>query len=156
MRGLVLFVAGVLVGLAVQTAVAQREGAVSLNHVGIAVPDIGEAVTYYTGTLGFREAFRNSAGTSIYLQISRDTFLELQQAGDQTTPGVTHFGLDVENIRNAVEIFRQRGATATDPRGPSAFSGAILANVTDPNGIRIELAELGPDSLQRKAMAAWK
>jgi hypothetical protein len=40
--------------------------------------------------------------------------------------------------------------------GPSAFSDAILANVTDPNGLRIELSELGPNSLQRKAMDSWK
>ena len=36
MRGLVLFVAGILVGVAVQTTVAQNEppGVVGLNHVG--------------------------------------------------------------------------------------------------------------------------
>lgn len=156
MRGLLLFAAGALVALAVQSAVAQNQGVVGLNHVAIAVPDIGEAVTYYTDTMGFREAFRNSAGTSVYLQISRDTFLELQQAGDGQPAGLTHFGLHVDDMAAAVEIFRQRGATASDPRGPSAFSGAILANVTDPNGIRVELQELGPDSLPRKAMESWR
>ena len=45
---------------------------------------------------------------------------------------------------------------ATDPGAPSAFSHAILANVTDLNGLRIELAEMGPESLQRKAMDSWK
>jgi hypothetical protein len=59
-------------------------------------------------------------------------------------------------MKTAVDVFRKRGATATDPAGPSAFSGAILSNVTDPNGLRIELAELGPNSLQRKAMESWK
>ena len=38
----------------------------------------------------------------------------------------------------------------------SGFSKAILSNVTDLNGLRIELAELTPDSLQRKAMNSWK
>ena len=33
---------------------------------------------------------------------------------------------------------------------------AILANVTDLNGLRIELAELTPDSLQKKAIDSWK
>jgi hypothetical protein len=55
-----------------------------------------------------------------------------------------------------VALFKQRGATATDPGAPSGFSHAILANVTDLNGLRIELAELGPESLQRKAMDSWK
>ena len=28
--------------------------------------------------------------------------------------------------------------------------------ITDLDGLRIELAELGPESLQRKAMESWK
>ena len=159
MRGLVLFVAGLLVGVAVQTTIAENE-VVGLNHVGLSVPSIPEAAAYYTQKMGFREAFRNTNAegqpTAIYLQISRNTFLELQQANAQRPAGLNHFGLHVENMKAAVEMFRQRGATATDPTGPSAFSGAILANVTDLNGLRIELAELGPNSLQRKAMENWK
>ena len=60
MRGLYLFVAGILVGLAVQMAIAQNHnrGIVGLNHVGISVPNLHEAVTYYTETMGFPEAFR--------------------------------------------------------------------------------------------------
>ena len=64
--------------------------------------------------------------------------------------------MEAANIKAAVAAFKQRGATATDPGPPSGFSHAILANVTDLNGLRIELAELGPDSLQRKAMESWK
>ena len=50
MRGLFLFVAGVLVGLAipaaVQTVTAQNQnrGIVGLNHAGISVPNLDEAV----------------------------------------------------------------------------------------------------------------
>jgi len=162
MRGLVLFVAGILVGAAVQTTIAQNErpGVVGLNHVGVAVPDIPAAAAYYTEKLGFKEAFRNSdpqgQPTAIYMQISRDTFLELQQSNAQRPAGVTHFGLVVENMKAAVAAFRARGATAGDPGPPSAFSKAILSNVTDLNGVRIELAELTPDSLQRKAAESWK
>lgn len=59
-------------------------------------------------------------------------------------------------MKATVANFRARGATVSDPAGPSAFSKAVLANVTDNNGIRVELSELGPDSLQRKAMESWK
>jgi catechol 2,3-dioxygenase-like lactoylglutathione lyase family enzyme len=161
MRGLVLFVAGVLCGLAVQTTMAQNDTAgVVLNHVGLSVPSIPEAAAFYTQKMGFKEAFRNSDAqgnpTAIYLQISKSTFLELQQANAQRPAGVNHFGLEAPNIKAAVALFRQRGAMATEPGAPSAFSHAILANVTDLNGLRIELAEMGPDSLQRKAMDSWK
>ena len=161
MRGLALFVAGILVGAWVQTGVAQSEKTgVWLNHVGIAVPDIPAAAAYYTDKMGFKEAFRNSDAqgnpTAIYLQVSKTTFIELQQANAQRPAGVNHFGLEAPNIKNTVATFKQRGAMATEPGAPSAFSHAILANVTDLNGLRIELAEMGPESLQRKAMDSWK
>lgn len=161
MRGLVLFVAGVLCGSAIQIAVAQGgDTGVVLNHVGLSVPSIPEAAAFYTQKMGFREAFRNSNAegqpTAIYLQISRNTFLELQQSNAQRPPGINHFGLEAANIKSAVAMFKQHGATATEPGPPSGFSHAILASVTDLNGLRIELAELGPDSLQRKAMDSWK
>jgi catechol 2,3-dioxygenase-like lactoylglutathione lyase family enzyme len=164
MRGFVLFLAGLLCGSAVQATMAQNDGAgatgVVLNHVGLAVPSIPDAAAFYTQKLGFKEAFRNSDAqgnpTAIYLQISKTTFLELQQANAQRPAGINHFGLEAPNISTTVSTFKQRGATATDPGAPSAFSHAILANVTDLNGLRIELAEMGPDSLQRKAMDSWK
>jgi catechol 2,3-dioxygenase-like lactoylglutathione lyase family enzyme len=161
MRGLVLFVVGVLCGLAVQITTAQNDTAgVVLNHVGLSVPSIPDAAAFYTQKMGFKEAFRNSDAqgqpTAIYLQISKSTFLELQQASAQRPAGISHFGLEAANIKAAVAMFKQHGATATEPGPPSGFSHAILANVTDLNGLRIELAELGPDSLQRKAMDSWK
>jgi catechol 2,3-dioxygenase-like lactoylglutathione lyase family enzyme len=162
MKGFVLFIAGLMVGAAIQTGVAQTQnpGIVGLNHVGLAVPDIPAAAAFYTEKLGFREAFRNSnpqgQPTAIYMQASRDTFVELQQANEKQPAGLTHFGLVVTNMQTAVTAFRARGATAGDPRPPSAFSKAILSNVNDLNGVRIELAELTPDSLQRKAAESWK
>lgn len=164
MRGCVLFLAGLLCGLAVQTTMAQNDAAgstgVVLNHVGIAVPSIPDAAAFYMQKMGFKEAFRNSDPqgnpTAIYLQISKTTFLELQQANAQRPAGISHFGLEAPNIKSTVATYKTRGAMATDPGAPSAFSHAILANVTDLNGLRIELAEMGPESLQRKAMDSWK
>ena len=61
MRRLLFFVAGILVGLAIQVATAQKpnRGIVGLNHVGISVPNLDQAVAYCTKTMGFPEAFRN-------------------------------------------------------------------------------------------------
>lgn len=161
MRGMVLFVAGILVGLAVQAGVAQQKRTeMYVNHVGVAVPNVPEALAYYTQKLGFREAFRQTSPegklVSAYVQVSKNTFVEIQEANAQRPAGVSHFGLAVDSIEDAVKFFRANGATASDPGAPSAFSHARLANVTDLNGLRIELAELTPDSLQRKAIDAWK
>ena len=161
MRGVMLFVAGILVGLAVQTAVGQTQnkGVVMMNHVGINVPNIPEAINYYTQKMGYREAFRASGPdgqpTLVYLYISRNTFLELNQANAQRPAGFTHYGLHVENIKDAVGMFKQRGVTVTDPN-VSANTKALLANITDPYMGRIELAEITADSLHRKAIDSWK
>ena len=60
MRGVMLFAAGLFAGLALQVTTAQNtsSGVVMMNHVGIRVPNIAEAVTYYTQKIGYREAFR--------------------------------------------------------------------------------------------------
>ena len=159
MRGCMLFVAGILVGLTVQTAVAQSQnrGLVGLNHVGISVPNLDEAVAYYTKTLGFPEAFRNldakGQPTLVYVQISKNTFVELQPANGRPT-GINHLGIHVEKMPDATAMFRQRGAKVAEIR--TSGTKAILNDVTDLNGIRIELAELPPESLHRQAMERWK
>jgi len=62
----------------------------------------------------------------------------------------------VQDIKGAVAAYRQRGLTVSDPNGPSAFTGGILANITDPNAGRIELSEQPPDGKLRKATDTWK
>ncbi len=161
MRGGMLFVAGLLVGLAVQTGVAQNltpnRGLVGLNHVGVSVPNLDEAVTYYTKTLGFPEAFRNldekGQPTLVYVQISQNTFVELQPARGGPA-GINHLGIHVERMPEVAAMFKQRGANVSEIR--TSPTKAILSNITDLNGIRIELAELPPESLHRQAMERWK
>jgi len=163
MRGFFLFVAGILVGTVIQTTVAQSpsaQPAVRLNHVAISVPDVAEAMTWYGEKLGFREVVRNTNPQgqlmAAYIQVSRDTFIELQQANAQRPAGLNHFGLEVPDIKNTVATFRQRGLMVSDPGAPSAFTGGILANITDPNAGRIELSEQPPEGKLRKATESWK
>jgi catechol 2,3-dioxygenase-like lactoylglutathione lyase family enzyme len=161
MRGSMLFVAGIVVGLAVQTGIAQNVGnvgLVGLNHVAISVPNLDAAVAYYTKTMGFPEAFRSldekGQPTLVYVQISKNTFIELQPANAQRPAGLNHLGIHVANMAAATSMFKQRGANVSETR--VSPTKAILANITDPNGIRIELAELPADSEHRKAMDRWK
>lgn len=161
MRAIVLFVAGIFVGVAVQATLAQnaQSQVEMMNHVGINVPNIPDAITYYTQKMGYKEAFRVSddkgAPTLVYLHISRNTFLELGQANAERPAGFTHYGLVVKSAKDAVEMFKQRGAKVTGPN-PSSGTKAMLANIADPYMGRIELAELTPDSLHRKALDSWK
>lgn len=161
MKGTALFVAGLIVGgVAMQVGFAQsNQNVVMMNHVGINVPNIPDAITYYTQKMGYREAFRATDAqgqpTLVYLHISHNTFLELGQANAERPAGFTHYGLHVNNIKTAVETFRKQGIKVTDAN-KSGNTAALLANITDPYMGRIELAELTPDSLHRKALDSWK
>jgi catechol 2,3-dioxygenase-like lactoylglutathione lyase family enzyme len=160
MRSAVLFVAGLLVGVAVHIGLAQsaNSGVVMMNHVGINVPNIDEAVGYYTQKMGYREAFRvfddKGQPRLVYLHISRNTFLELNQANAQRPAGFTHYGLHVENVADAVARYRKNGIKVSDTN--VSDTKAVLANITDPYMGRIELAELPPESLHQKAIQSWK
>ena len=160
MRGAMLFAAGLFAGLAVHVGIAQNvnSGVVMMNHVGINVPNIPEAVTYYTQKMGYREAFRVNDGAGqprlVYMQISKNTFLELNPANAQRPAGFTHYGLHVQNVADAVARFRNNGVTVSNTN--TSDTKAILANITDPYMGRIELAELTPESLHYKAIQSWK
>jgi catechol 2,3-dioxygenase-like lactoylglutathione lyase family enzyme len=162
MRGLALFIAGTLVGIAATSMAENRGpngGVVGINHVALAVPDIDKAVEYYTKVMGFPEAFRvkTPQGTTqlVYVQISQNTFIEIQPSNAERPPGIYHFGLHVESVPSTLAMLKARGANVT---GPNLSSGtkAILGNVVDPNGVRTELTELPPESLHRQAMERWK
>lgn len=168
MRGFALFVAGVGLGILLMQSVVAQNGAqngaqndtgMKLNHVAIFVKNFDAAVAYYTKSMGFREAFtfREPNGQPIltYMQISRDTFLEIQSATAEHPAGFSHIGIEMTDAKATVARLRRMGVMVKDVT-PSSRSGALLTNEIDPEGFRSELLEFGPTSLQRKAMTAWK
>jgi catechol 2,3-dioxygenase-like lactoylglutathione lyase family enzyme len=164
MRTPIAFVMGVVVGSVVAagiTGIAQADrltGLNGVNHVGISVERFDEAMAFYTQKMGFREAFtvRDDKGQPVlaYVQVSRNTFIELVPANPNRRPGLDHVGLHVDDIRASIATLKQRGVTVEDPRAGRTKS--VIANATDPGGVRIELSELGPESLQRQAMDSWR
>jgi catechol 2,3-dioxygenase-like lactoylglutathione lyase family enzyme len=161
MRGLALFIAGTVVGLGV-TAAAQslspNHGVVGLNHVGLNVPDIDKAVTYYTKTMGFPEAFRlaNASGEIqfVMVQVSKNTFIEIQPANAQRPAGISHLALQVENMPAVTAMFKQRGASVGEITVTGTKTG--IADLTDLNGTRVELIELPPETPLGRAMERWR
>lgn len=160
MRGLALFAAGIVIGLGV-TAGAQslspNQGLTGLNHVGINVPDVAKAVEYYTKTMGFPEAFRikNAAGEElVFVQINKNTFIELLPTNAQRPPGISHFALQVNNMPAATEMFKARGASVGQII--TTRNKSILSFITDPNGNSIELMEFQPGAPQLEAVERWR
>src|ERR1700689_5803625 len=108
-----LFAAGIGVGaFLMQPGRAQTTpvSGLRLNHVGIYVKDFDESMRFYTQTMGFREAFtiKNADGKPVlaYLQITRDTFLELAPSTADRPVGLSHIGIWPEDMAGAVAALR--------------------------------------------------
>jgi len=161
MRGVVLFMAGTAFGIfAEQPRAEPQEKAtgVRLNHFGIYVKDLDESMNFYTKIMGFHEAFsvkdKDGKPALVYLQINRDTFVELAPASADHPVGVSHIGIWADDVNKTVAILRERGVKMDNPI--SGGTKALLTNVFDPNGVRLELLEYPPESLQKKAIESWK
>jgi catechol 2,3-dioxygenase-like lactoylglutathione lyase family enzyme len=160
-RGSALFVAGLLLGtVATKTISAQQDQGlgVHVNHVGIFVKNFQESIDYYTKTLGFRNAFvfkdKDGKVTTVYVQVSKETFLELAPATAERPAGINHIGMAADNIADTVAGLRKRGVMVADPRVGN--SNAPLTNITDPNGVRLELMQVTPGSMQREAIDSYR
>ena len=140
--------------------------------VGIAVKDYPESQNFYEKLMGFSRGvsgFSSADGkrtTTTYYQISRDSFREMQPVNADGAPGLTHVHILTEDLNAMIARLRAAGLAsgarnATAPNtvteaGITQPSNVKSANAFDPNGIRLELNELLPDSLTKKAMESWK
>lgn len=155
------FVAGIVVGGAALSVGAQANrvpGNNGVNHVGINVANMNEAIAYYGKNFGFGEAavIRDDKGqpTLAFIQVSRNTFIELGPATAERPAGINHFGIHVDDAKAATANLRQRGVKIDDPRVGRTIS--FITSVTDPAGVRMELSEIGPESMLGKAIASWR
>jgi len=148
---------------------AQDAKGLNLNVIGVGAKDLPESAKFYENLLGFRVAFTfggpDPQRMNYYDQTSRDTFLELQPAAANATPGLTHFHLLTGNLDAAIARLKQAGLTAAAGNAPGTMGQAVAVspgaktkniNVYDPDGVRIELNEYGPESLPKKAVDSWQ
>ena len=159
MRALAFFVSGILVGVALQSGLAQERRIIGLNHVALSVDNFDDAARFYSKIMGFPEAFafREPDGKPAlsYFQINRDTFVELMPSTAVRPAGFVHFGLQVADLDSTVKRLRESGMQVHDPV-VSPRTRSRIAVATTPQGTAVELLEFGPESLHRKVMNAWK
>ena len=131
--------------------------AVRLNHVGISVANFDESLDFYTKKMGFRLAFTipDAPGQprAAYLQVSRETFVELLEATPARPPGFVHVGFEVDDMNAAAARLKQSNVKVASPR--VGRTKATVAEVEVPDGVNVELLQFGPESMQQKAIEAW-
>ena len=142
MRTSLVLIVGIVIGAAIAPGSAQDQklpGDNYVNHVGFAVDNFDEAFNFYTQKMGFREAFtvKDAAGKPqlAYVQVSRNTFVEIQQANANRKAGLNHFGLHVANLKDVVASLKTRGVMVDDVRVRPDDSS--VANATDPNQLEV-------------------
>lgn len=137
------------------------EAVTGIGHVAIRARDLDKVLAFYTDTLGFQEMFRinNDDGSLmlVYVRVTDQQFLEFFPNGIGETPprenaGYNHLCLTVADIEATLADLEARGVPLT--RGlQTGRDGNRQAWIADPEGNRIELMEMSPNSKQAEALA---
>jgi lactoylglutathione lyase len=132
-----------------------------VTHVALRVKDIERSLDFYVGKLGFDEMFRLDRDGQLwllYLRITDDQYFELfpEGEGDRAAPatavGYNHMCLAVPDIDRTVKELEAAGVPLYRPKTLGA-DGNWQTWIEDPDGHRIELMQMMPDSRQASALA---
>jgi lactoylglutathione lyase len=133
----------------------------SIAHVAIRVKDVERTLDFYSGKLGMREMMRLDRDGRLwllYLRITDTQFLEVfpegvgDRAAERDAVGFNHMCLEVTNIDVALHELEAAGVPLIRDKQMGA-DGNWQAWIEDPDGHRIELMQMMPDSLQANAIA---
>ena len=144
---------------------AQMRGISGIGHVALKVYDLDRSLDFYVNKLGFAEMMRMNKDDGslwlVYLRITDTQFLEIFPGADtDRSPGwngnaITHICLEVDDLDSVVDDIEKAGIKLIIGKKTSADRNK-QAWVEDPDGNRIELMQIAPDSLQRQAIERLK
>ena len=131
-----------------------------LSHAAIRTRRIQDSIRYYTDVLGMQEAFRmhreDGSLATVYLYIAPGQYLELFADGVRegiSRPdviGINHLCLMTKDIRKSYDAVRDAGGPL-DSEIRTGQSRCLMFWTHDPDGTRIEIMELVPESMQAQA-----
>jgi predicted enzyme related to lactoylglutathione lyase len=147
----------------------------SIAHIAITAADMDESMRFYTQAIGLSKAFElahpeTGAPWIVYMKVADNQFVELfysdksgigtQAAGDagdaggasSQAAGFEHLCFCVDDIAAAAKKIEAAGFELTS--GPEQGSdGNWQCWTADPNGIRIEMMQISPESPQAKSLS---
>ena len=127
-----------------------------LDHIGIAVSDLDEALKLYSDVMGLKltgiEIVEEQKVRVAFLTVG-DTELELLESTSPDGPiakfieakgqGVQHLAFKVDNVEEAIEEMKAKGMRMIDERPRYGAGGSKIAfmHPKSSNGVLIELSE---------------
>lgn len=127
-----------------------------VDHIGIAVKSIDEALNFWEGTLGIKchgvEEVADQKVKTAFLPIA-DTEVELLEGTSPESPvskfieakgeGIHHLAIRVENLESALEELKEKGVRLIDEKPRLGAGGAKIAflHPKATGGILLELSE---------------
>jgi lactoylglutathione lyase len=134
-----------------------------ITHLALTVKNMDAAVDFYCRVLGFKKAFelaepKTGAPWIVYLHLDKKQFVELFYKGTVDSPwesshrGFNHICFEVDDIQKTAAGIKSSGYKLD--REPSLGVDKNWQSwVTDPDGVRIELMQISPDSPHGKVAA---
>jgi methylmalonyl-CoA epimerase len=129
-----------------------------INHIGLAVSDIGQALGVFSEALGLAvqgtESVPGDAVRAAFLPVGESRIELLEPEGEagpvqkflaKRGEGVHHICLEVEDLPGLLEQLRSRGVELIDQEPRSGAHGSLVAFVhpSAAHGVLIELVETG-------------
>jgi methylmalonyl-CoA epimerase len=127
-----------------------------LDHIGIAVKDIGAAIAFYRDALGLEIEPPEVVGSDLvrvhFIPIGQAKLELLEPTSPESTvaryvekrgPGIHHITLRVDDLAGALEHLKARGARLIDERPRPGAEGALVAFIhpSTAQGVLIELKQ---------------
>jgi methylmalonyl-CoA/ethylmalonyl-CoA epimerase len=131
----------------------------TLDHIGIAVSDLSEALRFYRDALGLEVESPEdvpSQRVRAHFIPAGESALELLEATDDTSPiakytakrgpGLHHITLRVDDIAAALARLKQRGVRLIDDAPRPGAQGSLVAFIhpSSAHGVLVELKQVLP------------
>jgi methylmalonyl-CoA/ethylmalonyl-CoA epimerase len=135
----------------------------TIDHVGIAVPDLDEAIAFYRDAygmsvlheetneeqgvreamVGIGDAATNPAGSCIQLLAPLSPESTIGKFLDRNGPGLQQLAFRVEDVEHVADVLRQRGLRLLydAPRRGTSNSRVNFIHPKDAGGVLVELVE---------------
>lgn len=134
----------------------------NIAHIAITVEDMNKSIDFYCRVLGFKKAFEIADPNTgspwiVYVSIGNGQFVELFYNGETPNPwdikqrGFSHLCFEVEDIHQIAKQIEDSGYIL-DKQPKFGVDNNWQCWTRDPDGVRIEMMQLGDDSPQKRSI----